>query len=75
MMQLGCDGVFVGSGIFKDAKDREHAASRARAIVKAVANWTDKQALIEASIEHGSAMAGISNAGLKPEEKMAGRGW
>ncbi|KAK0620465.1 SOR/SNZ family-domain-containing protein [Immersiella caudata] len=75
MMHLGCDGVFVGSGIFKDAETPEHAARRARAIVKAVANFKDAGALIEASIEHGEAMKGISNAGLKPEEKMAGRGW
>ncbi|KAK3687806.1 putative pyridoxine biosynthesis protein pdx-1 [Podospora appendiculata] len=75
MMHFGCDGVFVGSGIFKDAKDPEHAAQRARAIVKAVANYTDMNALVEASIEHGTAMKGISNAGMKPEERMAGRGW
>ena len=75
MMQLGCDGVFVGSGIFKDAATPEHAAKRARAIVKATAHYTDKQALIEASIEHGTAMQGISNAELRPEQKMAGRGW
>ncbi|KAK3390740.1 SOR/SNZ family-domain-containing protein [Podospora didyma] len=75
MMHFGCDGVFVGSGIFKDATDPEHAAKRARAIVKAVAHHTDANALIEASIEHGQAMKGISNAGLRPEEKMAGRGW
>jgi len=75
MMHFGCDGVFVGSGIFKDAETPEHALKRARAIVKATAQYTDKQALIEASIEHGVAMKGISNAGLKPEEKMSGRGW
>lgn len=75
MMHLGCDGVFVGSGIFKGAKDAEHATRRARAIVKATTQYTDKQALIEASIEHGEAMKGISNAGLKAEEKMSGRGW
>ena len=75
MMHLGCDGVFVGSGIFKDAETPEHAARRARAIVKAVANYKDSKALIEASIEHGEAMKGISNADLKPEEKMSGRGW
>ena len=75
MMHFGCDGVFVGSGIFKDAETPEHAAKRARAIVKATTQFTDKQALIEASIEHGEAMRGISNAGLKPEEKMSGRGW
>jgi len=75
MMHLGCDGVFVGSGIFKDAETPEHAAKRARAIVKAVSNYTDNAALVEASIEHGTAMKGISNAGMKPEERMAGRGW
>ncbi|KAK3901741.1 SOR/SNZ family-domain-containing protein [Staphylotrichum tortipilum] len=75
MMHFGCDGVFVGSGIFKDAETPEHALKRARAIVKATTQFTDKKALIEASIEHGVAMKGISNAGLKPEEKMAGRGW
>jgi len=75
MMHFGCDGVFVGSGIFKDAESPEHALKRARAIVKATTQFTDKKALIEASIEHGVAMKGISNAGLKPEEKMAGRGW
>ncbi|KAK4154565.1 SOR/SNZ family-domain-containing protein [Chaetomidium leptoderma] len=75
MMHLGCDGVFVGSGIFKDAETPEVAAKRARAIVKATTQYTDKQALIEASIEHGVAMKGISNADLKPEEKMSGRGW
>jgi len=75
MMELGCDGVFVGSGIFKDAKTPEHAAQRARAIVKAVAHWNDYDALVEACIEHGEAMKGISNAGMKPEERMAGRGW
>ena len=75
MMHFGCDGVFVGSGIFKDAETPEHALKRARAIVKATAQWTDKKALIEASIEHGVAMKGISNAELRPEEKMSGRGW
>ncbi|KAK3339106.1 putative pyridoxine biosynthesis protein pdx-1 [Neurospora tetraspora] len=75
MMEFGCDGVFVGSGIFKDAKTPEHALQRARAIVKAVAHWNDYGALVEACIEHGEAMKGISNAGMKPEERMAGRGW
>ncbi|KAK3502482.1 putative pyridoxine biosynthesis protein pdx-1 [Neurospora crassa] len=75
MMEFGCDGVFVGSGIFKDAKTPEHALQRARAVVKAVANWNDYGALVEACIEHGEAMKGISNAGMKPEERMAGRGW
>ena len=75
MMHFGCDGVFVGSGIFKDAETPEHAARRARAIVKATTRHTDMLALVEAGEEHGEAMKGISNAGLKPEEKMAGRGW
>ncbi|KAK3319161.1 putative pyridoxine biosynthesis protein pdx-1 [Apodospora peruviana] len=74
MMHLGCDGVFVGSGIFKDATP-EHAARRARAVVKATAQYTDMKVLVEASVEFGEAMKGISNAGMKPEERMAGRGW
>ena len=75
MMHFGCDGVFVGSGIFKDATDDAHALRRAKAIVKATSNYQDMNALVEASKEHGTAMAGISNLSLKPEEKMAGRGW
>ncbi len=75
MMHMGCDGVFVGSGIFKDATDDAHALRRAKAIVKATSNYQDMNALVEASKEHGTAMAGISNLTLKPEEKMAGRGW
>ncbi|KAK2071676.1 hypothetical protein P8C59_006082 [Phyllachora maydis] len=75
MMHMGCDGVFVGSGIFKGAENREHAAQRARAIVKATTKWNDLEALVEASIELGEAMRGTSNATLKPEEKMSGRGW
>ncbi|KAL2128741.1 hypothetical protein VTI74DRAFT_8698 [Chaetomium olivicolor] len=75
MMQLGCDGVFVGSGIFKDAESPAHAFKRAKAIVDATAGYMNPEVLIEASIRHGTAMRGISNAGLKPEEKMAGRGW
>lgn len=55
MMQLGMDGVFVGSGIFKSADP----AKRARAIVKAVANYNDPKILAEASEDLGDAMVGI----------------
>ncbi|KAJ4287832.1 Pyridoxal 5'-phosphate synthase subunit snz1 [Collariella sp. IMI 366227] len=75
MMQLGCDGVFVGSGIFKDAETPKHAFKRARAIVLATANYRNGEVLVRMSKKHGNAMKGISNAGLKPEEKMSGRGW
>jgi len=55
MMQLGCDGVFVGSGIFKS----ERPSARAKAIVKAVANFKDSKVLAEVSKGLGEAMEGI----------------
>lgn len=57
MMQLGMDGVFVGSGIFKSAD----AVSRAHAIVKAVANYNNPKILAEVSTGLGPAMVGISD--------------
>jgi len=69
MMQLGCDGVFVGSGIFKSA----NPAARAKAIVEAVAHFKDAQRLAEVSRGLGEAMRGISVAGLAPENRMADR--
>jgi len=57
MMALGCDGVFVGSGIFNS----EEPARRAKAIVQAVSNWEDPQVLLEASRNLGKPMSGISN--------------
>lgn len=71
MMQLGCDGVFVGSGIFKS--DNPH--KRADAIVKAVTNYNDPKLLAEISKDLGGAMSGISVSTLPEEEKLAVRGW
>lgn len=68
MMHLGCDGVFVGSGIFKSGDP----AKRAKAIVEAVTHYQDPQRVMEASIGIGEAMTGI---GLdKVMEKYAARG-
>lgn len=71
MMQLGCDGIFVGSGIFKS----DNPAKRAKAIVEATAHYQDTKLLAEVSKGIGTAMRGISVGGMKPEEKIAGRGW
>ena len=57
MMQLGMDGVFVGSGIFK----AENPEKRARMIVKAVAHYSDPKVLLETSTDLGKAMVGISD--------------
>lgn len=71
MMQLGCDGVFVGSGIFKS----ENPVARAKAIVKAVAHYNEPQILAEVSRGLGPAMRGVSVAGLQNDDRMADRGW
>lgn len=71
MMQLGLDGVFVGSGIFKSGDP----AKRAAAIVKAVTNYTDPKILAEISRNLGEAMVGLSVTTMPEEEKIAGRGW
>lgn len=71
MMQLGCDGVFVGSGIFKS----ENPAVRAKAIVEAAAHFDDFKLLAEVSRGLGEPMRGVSVAGLTVENRMAGRGW
>lgn len=71
MMQLGCDGVFVGSGIFKSGD----AAKRAKAIVRATTHFRDPKVLAECSEGLGEAMVGISVNSMRPEQKMAGRGW
>ncbi len=70
MMQLGCDGVFVGSGIFKS----ENPAARARAIVKATKHFADPEILAEVSRGLGSAMPGLSVASLEPADRLASRG-
>jgi len=71
MMELGCDGVFVGSGIFKS----DNPAKRAKAIVEAVANYKDAALIAEVSKGLGEAMRGKSIAQMEDNEKMAGRGW
>jgi pyridoxal 5'-phosphate synthase pdxS subunit len=71
MMQLGCDGVFVGSGIFKSGDP----AKRARAIVQAVTHYNDPKVLAEVSSDLGEAMVGLNVEKLTEEQKLAGRGW
>ena len=82
MMQLGLDGVFVGSGIFKSApnaasdKERHEAWSRrAQAIVKAVTHYNDPDILAEVSRNLGEAMVGINLDTLREEDLLATRGW
>ena len=70
-MQMGCDGVFVGSGIFKSGD----AAKRAKAIVRATTHFRDPKVLAECSEGLGEAMVGISVSSMRPEQKYAGRGW
>ena len=71
MMQLGVDGVFVGSGIFKSGDP----AKRAAAIVKATTHYHNPDILVEASRNLGEAMVGINVSNLPDIERMAGRGW
>jgi len=71
MMQLGCDGVFVGSGIFKSGDPKE----RAEAIVIATTNYKDPGKLIEVSKNLGEPMVGINIDDLDEAEKLAKRGW
>jgi pyridoxal 5'-phosphate synthase pdxS subunit len=71
MMQLGMDGVFVGSGIFKSGDP----VKRAQAIVKATTHYNDPDMLAQVSRNLGEAMVGIQVVALTPEEKMAVRGW
>ena len=69
-MQLGCDGVFVGSGIFKSSEP----AKRAKAIVEAVANYEDAKLLAKVSEGLGDAMGSIDVRKLADEDRMARRG-
>jgi pyridoxal 5'-phosphate synthase pdxS subunit len=71
MMQLGCDGVFVGSGIFKSADP----AARARAIVEATTYYQDPQILAKVSRGLGEAMPGIEIDRLASEDLLQNRGW
>lgn len=69
MMQLGCDGIFVGSGIFKS----DNPPARAKAIVEAALHYNDPVVLAKASEGLGEAMAGLEIGGL--DTKYADRGW
>ncbi len=71
MMQLGVDGVFVGSGIFKSGDP----AKRAAAIVKAVTHYNDPHILAEISRNLGEPMVGRSVASMPEAEMISGRGW
>ncbi len=71
MMQLGVDGVFVGSGIFKSGDP----ARRAAAIVKAVTHYQDASILADVSKNLGEPMVGRNVSQMPEAEKIAGRGW
>jgi len=71
MMHLGCDGVFVGSGIFKSGDP----AKRAKAIVQAVTNYNDFAMLAEISRDLGEPMVGIEISTIPSAERMQERGW
>lgn len=71
MMQLGADGVFVGSGIFKSGNPAERAA----AIVKATTFYNDPNAVADASRGLGEAMVGINVSDLPAPHRLAERGW
>ena len=71
MMQLGAEGVFVGSGIFKSSDPQK----RANAIVKATTNYRDARILAEVSVGLGEAMPGIDAARMPEEAKIQHRGW
>jgi pyridoxal 5'-phosphate synthase pdxS subunit len=71
MMQLGVDGVFVGSGIFKSGDP----AKRARAIVQATTHYNEPDVIAEVSRGLGEAMVGINIGDIPRDQLMAGRGW
>jgi pyridoxal 5'-phosphate synthase pdxS subunit len=70
-MQLGADGVFVGSGIYKSADP----SPRAKAIVEATTHYRDAEILARVSRGLGDAMSGLQAAGIPPEELLETRGW
>ena len=70
-MQLGADGVFVGSGIFKSGDP----ALRAKAIVEATTHFRDADILARVSAGLGEPMVGVSTASLEPSELLETRGW
>jgi len=82
-MQLGADGVFVGSGIFKSGRDAlvdregwiEDVSRRARAIVEATTHFDDPKVLADVSTGLGQPMVGISASSLSDDERLEVRGW
>ncbi len=71
MMQLGCDGVFVGSGIFKSGDP----SKRAKAIVEATTHFEDADIIAKVSRDLGEAMVGINISDIPEGERMQERGW
>jgi pyridoxal 5'-phosphate synthase pdxS subunit len=71
MMQLGADGIFVGSGIFKSS----NPAARAAAIVKATTHYKNPEIIAEVSKQLGEAMPGLDIKKIPPDQLMATRGW
>ena len=71
MMQLGCDGIFVGSGIFKS----DDPKARARAIVDATLHFDNAKLLADVSQGLGEAMPGLEISSLRKEDRMQERGW
>ncbi|MDN4186028.1 MAG: pyridoxal 5'-phosphate synthase lyase subunit PdxS [Dehalococcoides mccartyi] len=71
MMQLGADGVFVGSGIFKSSDP----AAMAKAVVKAVTHYKDAKVLAEISKGLGDAMPGLDIKQIEPDKLISRRGW
>lgn len=71
MMNLGCDGIFVGSGIFKS----KNPAARAKAVVAATTHYKDPLILAEISKDLGEAMPGLEIQTIAPEQRMQDRGW
>ena len=71
MMQLGCDGIFVGSGIFKS----KEPAKMAKAVVVATNNFNDPQILAEISKDLGEPMPGLEISTIDESQIMAKRGW
>jgi pyridoxal 5'-phosphate synthase pdxS subunit len=71
MMQLGCDGVFVGSGIFKSGDP----SARAKAIVEATTHFTDADIIAKVSRGLGEAMVGINISEIPADQRMQERGW
>ncbi|MCK9222919.1 MAG: pyridoxal 5'-phosphate synthase lyase subunit PdxS [Limnochordia bacterium] len=71
MMQLGADGVFVGSGIFKSADP----VARAKAVVQATKNYKDAELIAKVSRKLGEPMSGIATSTMKEEDRIQNRGW